>query len=50
MPSLNKIMKCLQLKIECLILSLYIIDSLFSYFDIVQVALTQFVLLKALDK
>ncbi len=32
----NPIMKCLQLKIECLILSFYIIDKLFSYFDIVQ--------------
>ncbi len=26
MPSLNSIMKCIQLKIECLILSFYIID------------------------
>ncbi len=29
-------MKRLQLKIECLILSFYIIDTLYSYFDIVQ--------------
>ncbi len=36
MTSLNSIMECLQLKIECLILSFYISDTLFSYFDIVQ--------------
>ncbi len=36
LPSLNSIIKCLQLKIECLILSFYIIDTLFSYFDIMQ--------------
>ncbi len=38
MQSLNSIMKCLkiELKIECSILSFYIIDTLFSYFDIVQ--------------
>ncbi len=29
-------MKYLQLKMECLILSFYIIDTLFTYFDIVQ--------------
>ncbi len=36
MPSLNWIMKCLYQKNECLILTFYISDTLFSYFDIVQ--------------
>ncbi len=42
-------MKCLQLKIECLILLLYITDTLSSNFILLS-ALTQSVLLKALYK
>ncbi len=45
--SLNSIMKCLHLEIECLILSFYIIDTIFLFWYCA-VALTQFVLLKAL--
>ncbi len=35
-PGTSGPIKCFQLKIEFLILSFYIIDTLFSYFDIVK--------------
>ncbi len=48
MPSQYSINK-IELRIECYILSFYIIDTLFSYFYCA-VALLQFVLLKVLYK